>query len=154
MKARSPLGSRFARIWRRVAPTQVRGVLAVCLVFGAVIVASLYAVKDPAALFRSAPVSGNGNMAGADGALDGKDNAVTGARELDANDPVVRFSNTRVGHVLFASTRGDNCRRLLFDNRTGSYYEAPQVFCGPVLEQPTEAGSNDRLLALRKSFQK
>lgn len=137
-------------LWRRVAPTQIRGMLTVCVVFGSLIAAGLYAVKDPAALFRAAAVSGSGNMAGADG----KGDAVTGARELDANDPVARFSATRVGHVLFASTRGDNCRRLLFDNRTGHYYEAPQLFCGPVLEQPAEAGSNDRLLALRKSFQK
>lgn len=128
--------------------------LAVCLVFGTLIVASLYAVKDPAALFRSALGSGNRNMAGADGVSDGKDNAVTGARELSANDPVIRFSATRVGHVLFASSRGDNCRRMLFDNRTGHYYDAPHIFCGPVLEQPSEAGTSDRLLALRKSFQK
>lgn len=128
--------------------------LSVCVVFGALIVAGLYAVKDPAALFRPAPISGTGDRPGSERVSDAKDNAVTGARDLDVNDPVVRFSSTRVGHVLYASARGDNCRRLLFDNRTGSTYDAPEVFCGPVLEQPSEAGSNDRLLALRKSFQK
>ena len=151
MPAQLPLRS---RIWRSIAPRQARGVLAVCVVFGALIAGGLYAVKDPAALFRSASIAGNGNTAGKDDLADTQNNAVTGARDLDANDPVVRFSATHVGHVLFASSRGDNCRRLLFDNRTGTYYDAPQVFCGPVLEQPSEAGSSDRLLALRKSFQK
>jgi hypothetical protein len=154
MPARLPFRSRFARIWRCIAPRQARGVLAVCLVFGALIVAGFYAVKDPAALFRSASIAGNGSTAGKGDVADAQNNAVTGARDLDANDPVVRFSATRVGHVLYASRHGDNCRRVLFDNRTGHYHDAHPVFCGPVLEQPSEAGSNDRMLALRKSFQK
>lgn len=144
----------MSSLWRRVAPTQVRGVLAICAVFVALIAVSLYAVKDPAALFGSASGSGTGDVAGPADASSASENPITGARDLATNDPVVRFADTRVGHVLYASTTGDNCRRLLFDNRTGNYYDAPQVFCGPVLEQPTEAGSNDRLLALRKSFQK
>ena len=153
MPAPSPFRSRFVRVWRRIASTQIRGVLAVCVVFGALIAGGLFAVKDPAALFRSASIAGKGDMAGKDDVADAQNNAVTGARDLGATDPVVRFSATRVGHVLFASSRGDNCRRLLFDNRTGTYHDAPEVFCGPVLEQPSVAGSSDRLLALRKSFQ-
>ena len=73
---------------------------------------------------------------------------------MDPGDPAVRFSDTRVGHVLFASSRSDNCRRVLFDNRTGSSYEAKEIFCGQRPDQAVEVGSSDRLTGLRQFFRR
>jgi hypothetical protein len=77
------------------------------------------------------------------------------------DDPVARFSETRVGHLLFKPFEGDHCRRVLFDNSTGGYLEAGQVFCGRALEsEGTETGNGPgmpsaaRIRTLSKAFRK
>jgi len=128
--------------------------VAISAVFGALILTAAYAAKDPRTLFRFVQTSGGGNLSGGGGIA--SENAVRpgGFAELDAGDPTVRFSDTRVGHVLFASSRSDDCRRLLFDNRTGSFYEAKEIFCGQRLDQAGEVVSSDRLTGLRQFFQR
>lgn len=128
----------------------------ICAVFGALIVAGIYAARDHTTLFRSAGASGEGGVSGASGGpADAKASRPTGFADLDASDPVVRFSETRVGHVLIPSTQSDQCQRLLFDNRTGAYYDASEVFCGQRLEQaPAVAVMPVRLEALMKSFKR
>jgi hypothetical protein len=127
--------------------------LAISIGFGALILTAAYAANERFTRFRFVQSSGGGILSG--GGIAG-DNAVrpVGSAELDPGDPTVRFSDTRVGHVLFASSRSDGCRRLLFDNRTGSFYEAKEIFCGQRPEQAAEVGSSDRLTGVRQFFQR
>ena len=127
--------------------------MAISVVFGALILTAAYAANERFTRFRLAQTSGGGNLSGGGIA---SENAVrpVGFAELDPGDPTVRFSDTRVGHVLFASSRSDDCRRLLFDNRTGLFYEAKEVFCGQRPDQPGEAVGSDRLTGLRQFFQR
>jgi len=127
--------------------------VAISVVFGALILTAAYAAKDPRTLFRFVQMSGGGGLSGGGIA---SENAVRpgGFAELDPGDPTVRFSDTRIGHVLFASSRSDDCRRLLFDNRTGLFYEAREIFCGQRPDQAGEVVSSDRLTGLRQFFQR
>jgi hypothetical protein len=72
---------------------------------------------------------------------------------LSDDDPVKNFTKTGVGHVLFATTNSDNCRRTLFDNRTGATYEAGDILCGQTADQQIDVPS-DRLQAFRKPTRK
>lgn len=113
--------------------------------------ASVYAATEYTALFGSTEVSGPGGASG-------KGAQHSGFAELPSDDPAAHFSDTGVGQVLFSSGRGDSCRRVLFDNRTGANYESKDVACGPrpepvVVVQPPEPPPN-RLTAVRKSFQR
>jgi len=125
--------------------------LAISLGFGALILAAVYGAHERLTPFGFVRVSGGGNHSG--GAI-ASENAVrpVGLAELDPGDPTVRFSDTRVGHVLFASSRSDDCRRLLFDNRTGLSYEAKKIFCGQRLDQPVDVMSSDRLTRMQQFF--
>ncbi|MCX7313602.1 MAG: hypothetical protein NTV56_18210 [Alphaproteobacteria bacterium] len=153
MKSKRPLASLRSSLLRGSNRAHVKFVLAICLMFGVLIVAGAYSVKDPKALFRQVAGWGSGESSGTAEPAGKKAAAVTGAESLGPNDPVVRFADTGVGHVLYAATSTNNCRRLLFDNRTGSYYEVPELFCGQVVEQAQDDLS-DRMTAVRKSFRK
>ncbi len=69
-------------------------------------------------------------------------------------DPVVRFSETQIGQLLIPAEIGSSeCRRLLFDNRTGASWAAGHAVC----EKPSLAAlvhETNRLTAMRRSFQK
>ena len=122
--------------WLRLAPANIMGILAVCLLFGALLMLGIYHVQQPA---RVTP----GQLAG------------SGPLEA-SSDPVERFKETRIGHLLFSSRGSDECRRVLFDNHTGAQYEAGAIYCSQVPRQVVAdaATSVDRMEALRKSFQK
>jgi hypothetical protein len=145
----SSLRRRRARWWQGTST----GALAISVVFGALILTAAYGANERLSLFRFVRASGGGNLSG--GATAGE-NAVrpVGFAELDPGDPTVRFWDTRVGHVLFASSRGDDCRRLLFDNRTGLFYEAKEIFCGQRLDQAVGVMSSDRLTGMQQFFQR
>jgi hypothetical protein len=136
MSVALPIRAASPAPWLRLAPANAIGILAVCLLFGALLVLGIYHVQQPASV---AP----GQVAGY-GPLEG------GA------DPLVRFQETRIGQLLFASRGNDDCRRVLFDNRTGAQYEAGTIYCGQAPRQVVAeaASSTDRMNALRKSFQK
>jgi hypothetical protein len=127
--------------------------LAISVVFGTLILTAAYAAKERLMLFRFVQTSGEGNLSGGGIA---SENAVrpVGFAELDPGDPTVRFSDTRVGHVLFASARSDNCRRVLFDNRTGSFFEAKEIFCGQRPDQAVEVTGMGRLSGMQQFFQR
>ena len=73
---------------------------------------------------------------------------------LGVQDPAVRFSETQVGHVLFMTANSDKCRRVLFDNRTGRSYWADDILCGQTAEQLPAPERPNRLLEVKKSFQR
>ena len=154
MNAVFGLFRRPAVLLRRFARGRAAGALAICFVFGALLVAGVLAVRDPAAMFRLVGAFGSGERTGVGESASTVAAPLTGAADLGPGDPVVRFADTRVGHVLFAGTSSDQCRRLLFDNRSGQYYEAPEVFCGPPPETAAEESRIDRMAAVRKSFRK
>ena len=129
-------GRRLAPLLRRFVPTNATGILAICLLFGALIAASVYAAKKYTDF-------GTAGTAGA-------------VLELASDNPAAQFSKTGVGQVLFANSRGDSCRRFLFDNRTGRSHETNEVACGQPVES-AEAAESDRpgrVKAMSKSFQK
>ena len=78
----------------------------------------------------------------------------TGAASMPDDDPVKQFQRTGIGHVLFTGPSSDNCRRTLFDNRTGGHREMGEVFCGQTPDQVTESQSGDRLNSMGKGFKK
>ena len=69
-------------------------------------------------------------------------------------DPYREFLQTRIGHLLFASYRSENCRLRLFDNRTGESFEAGQVDCGQGPAQVKDGVDQQRVRRLLESFRK
>jgi hypothetical protein len=125
----------------------------ISVVFGALILAAAYAANERLSPFHFVQSFGGGNRSG-DGAASQDAVRLVGFSELGPGDLAVRFSETRVGHVLFAVAQSDNCRRMLFDNRTGSFYEAKEIFCGQGSDQAVEVLGSDRLTGLRQSFRR
>ena len=127
------------------ARTSARRVAVICTLFAAILSAGAYATSDQLGLLhwlRQFNGSGSGNA--------GLSNSPTGAATLSDDDPVKNFTKTGVGQVLFTATSSDNCRRTLFDNRTGATYDAGEMLCGgPVPEPQTE-----RLQSLSKPFKR
>lgn len=139
-----PLRRWLARL-RRARSNRAR-VLAISGAFAVVMAAAFCTAKDPAAFFRA--------KAGpsASGVLTIKAVGVIGASALGGDDPLLRFTETKVGQVVFSSGRSDTCRRVLFDNRTGARLEAGEMFCGQTADQIVEAEPQNRLNSLSKSF--
>lgn len=111
-------------MWRLATSTNTRIVATLSVVFALVVSAGLYRqtrLGDAAGV-----ASGIGGIGGDGG---GGQNSPGGKRR--SLDPVDRFTETRVGHVLFYPAGGDSCRRMLFDNMTGTTADAPAVNCVP-----------------------
>jgi len=109
----------------------------VCVLFGALLVLGLYRVQGTA---NTASASRFGIE------------PASAPDYLDADDPVARFTQTGVGHVLFSPRAGDHCQRVLFDNRTGAQYDTASVDCArPAAEV---VASTDRMGALGRTFRK
>lgn len=70
------------------------------------------------------------------------------------DDPVDQFAQSRVGSLLFAKDDSLDCKRYLFDNRTGMLREAGKVYCGPTEDDGAAESGADRLQVIRKSFQR
>jgi hypothetical protein len=139
---------RICRSLARWRPAYTSRVLAICALFGLLILSGVYAAREHTGLFQSFSALGRGSLPGINAARP------TGYDELGPNDPTVRFAATGVGQLLIASTRSDHCRRLLFDNRTGAYYAAGDVFCGHKADEAVAAESPTRIDVVRKSFQR
>src|SRR4051794_6280533 len=142
----------FAKVRKVLARKSVQRAAISSAVFLSVFVGGAYAMRDQIPLFQwlaSLQTNGSGAFANA-----GRSEPPTGGSGLAEDDPVRNFVKTGVGHVLFTAVSSDNCRRNLFDNRTGATYEAGEIFCGQSPEGGVEAQSSDRLLSLRKPFNK
>jgi hypothetical protein len=124
-------------------------VLAICSMFATVIAAGTFVARDPLGLFQSqerSETAASGNS--------GLSDDLTGAVSMGAEDPVKRFGQTQVGHIVFAVASSDTCRRALFDNHTGLTYDAPDVFCGSAPEQVIAAGNVGKLHSMSRSFKR
>lgn len=122
--------------------------LAISVVFAAVMSVSVFAAKDPVG-FSDWKSTGHGKGAQVD-----MTPGLLGAGSLASDDPVLNFDKTKVGQVMISSAHSDNCRRVLFDNRTGARLEAGDVFCGQTPEQAGDAEPSKRMQALKKAFQR
>lgn len=140
-------------MWRVATSTNTRIVVSLTIVFALVLSAGLYRQFRPgdAAGFAAGHGGISGDGGGGQGGPGGK------RRSLD---PVDRFTETRIGHVLFYPVLGDSCRRMLFDNRTGATYDAESVNCVPsemntVPVPGAEVNqTSDRVQSLSKHFKK
>jgi hypothetical protein len=65
-----------------------------------------------------------------------------------------RLSASGVGQVLFESTSDAQCRRMLFDNRSGHLREAGSVECHDERTKALDAAGSNRFRDVSKSFQK
>ena len=145
---------------RVVVSAHLALVLTIIVVFGVLIGVGLYAATGRTALLQLFGFSGAGGISGAGqskqtkGPPTAKAAPLAGAANLAPDDPVMRFAETRIGQVLFASVRSDDCRRALFDNRTGASFDVKPVFCGQSANELVEAERPNRLQVLRGAFQK
>jgi hypothetical protein len=147
---------------RFVMPAHLARVLTLGAVFSVSIGLGLYGTTQRAALLQLMGFSGAGGISGAGQAKHIKAEAappvkrvpLVGEAGLAPEDPVLRFAETGIGHVLFTSFRSDDCRRALFDNRTGASLDVKSVFCGQLASEAVEVESPNRLQALRGSFQR
>jgi hypothetical protein len=119
-----------------------------CVAIGLVVLGVLFA-SDPKQLFS---LKGAGVLGGA--AEGAGSYRLLGATALDPKDPALRFSETGMGQVLFTTANSDKCRRVLFDNRTGTSYWVRDVDCGRPAEQAVENVAPNRMLEVQKSFRR
>jgi hypothetical protein len=132
--------SSASKLWRRIAPRSTTSVVvAMSMLFGALLVLGIFYRVQGTPGVSTAYRFGVGARPASD-------------LPLDANDPVARFAQTRVGHVLFVSRSSDQCQRVLFDNSSGVQYESASIDC--VRPAAEAVASTDRMSALRKTFQK
>ena len=121
------------------------------VVFLTVFCGGAYFMRDQIPVFQwFASLNSNGTGAFANSRPD----LPTGNSSLSEDDPVRNFAKTGVGQVLFTAMSSDNCRRNLFDNKTGATYEVGEINCGQNPENVPESQSSDRLQSLRKPFRK
>ena len=69
-------------------------------------------------------------------------------------DQYQEFLQSKVGHLLFSQYYSDNCRVMLFDNRTGSMVEAGEVVCGNGWVQQSPNVDQQRVRQLLQSFRR
>jgi hypothetical protein len=127
--------------------------LTISVVFTALILAAAYSANERLTPFRFFQWPGWGNRSG-DRIASQPAVRLVGFSELGPGDLAVRFSDTRVGHVLFEVDQSDNCRRMLFDNRTGLFYDAKDILCGEGSDQAVEVSGSDRMTRVRQSFRR
>jgi hypothetical protein len=144
MAARSPRRRVPPTLWRCLGRTNVRRTATLCFGFAVLLGAGLH--------FKPGPVATEGTARQPNGSVGLPESPETAWRGLSADELVARFSETRVGQVVFATMDTDSCPRLLFDNRTGTFYEAGEVYCGLSAEPAPPA--SDRMLGIQKAFQR
>jgi hypothetical protein len=141
------VGKVFKSIGRLLARKSVRHVAAICALFGLVIGGGAYTARHNAGLSQmlglaSAPVE------------PARTDNLTGSHGLKDDDPVKNFTKTGVGQVLFTASSSDNCKRTLFDNKTGSYKEVADINCGNSTDQMIDDKKSEQLQSMRKAFRK
>jgi hypothetical protein len=137
--------SQSIRAWRRFAAHNGLRVLAFCASFCVLLAAAVIYARDATPVAGGQGFAGQGGLAGAG----------RGARGLsigvESSDPVARFAQTRVGHIVYSPSADDRCRRMLFDNRTGMSGDAGSVVCQRLAPE-SDTTPSDRLETLRKTF--
>ncbi|MBX9826444.1 MAG: hypothetical protein K2Y27_15825 [Xanthobacteraceae bacterium] len=128
-------------IGRVLARRSVRHVAAVCLLFGLMVGGGAYWARHGTTMFEAKPPP----------ELAARSDNITGSRGMKDDDPVKNFPRTGVGHVLFSGAGSDNCKRTLFDNKTGSYKEVDDISCVNG-DQAFDDKKSEQLNSMRKAF--
>lgn len=97
----------------RWCPVTTRRGLAIFVIFAVTTTTAVYLANQRFPLFRFVQTSGTEKHA----------KGVASSASLSA-----RSADTGMGEVLFAKRGSDFCRRIGFDNRTGTYCEAHEIF--------------------------
>jgi len=124
--------------------------LAISAVFAVLMSIGVFAAREPLGF---SDWKSTGHVNGKSVQVD-KAPGLLGADRLPSNDPVLNFDKTKVGQVMISSAHSDNCRRILFDNRTGERFEVGEVFCGQTPEQAGESETLRRMLSLKEAFRR
>ena len=137
-----------ASFWRGIVSTNTLRALMLCAMFGGLVALGVYRVQDfSSATSPSAGKSGSANSLGS-GARPGSI-AKSGASESD-----IRFIETRIGQVLFSPHDGDYCRLVLFDNQTGAFHEAGELYCGQSAMSEIHGLGTERVLKVSNAFRR
>ncbi len=150
MRAAVPFRATFQTFWGRDASVHVVCIVAIATLFAAAAYAGVHSTRYWDELFRivmsrselsSSQHPGRNPRQGPNEAL----------RLLDPRDS---FANARVGLLKFATHNSDMCRRVMFDNRTGSLTDAGLTACGKFADAPDDYTGQERALAMQRAFRK
>jgi hypothetical protein len=144
--------ARFVARHRRKAKAHVVRVLAIFSVFVGLLAVAAVSSRDWSEFLQgvaSRPGGfGQGNQASVAGSGNGQ------GESMRLVDPSTGFAQSRVGHMLFPSTSSDTCKRMTFDNRTGTSVEAGRVYCGLVPETQSDQIGQERAQQMLRAFRK
>ena len=140
------------RACRRWAPANALHLFALHAAFATVILASIVYTREPPPAPQWISLSGAGGVAGSGGVA--APGMVGAGVSIEADDLVAKFAETRIGQVVYVPTAGDRCRRLLFDNNRGALFETSPSTCVQPAPDATASATVDRLMSVRKTFQR
>jgi hypothetical protein len=127
MSVALPIRRRANVFWRRLGRTNTRRALMLCVMFGGLVALSLYRIAQPESV--SLQLAKSVTM-----------------------EPLGDFTKTRIGQVLYSSAMSESCRRVIFDNRTGSLYNAGHVDCSQESEAEKQPTGASRMSSMRAAF--
>ncbi|MBM3527118.1 MAG: hypothetical protein FJX62_03430 [Alphaproteobacteria bacterium] len=128
MRSNSATGGAVSAVWHTATATSRRRVVAVCLLLGSVLAIG-------AAVRHSSDWGSSG-------------------KALTIAHPDQKFRDGQIGEVLFSPHVGDNCKRALFDNRTGAVEQAEEVNCVQLVPEAMNPGgsASSRIESMRRGF--
>ena len=130
---------------RRAAANNTRRVIVLGLAFGLLMFVGAQAGREFTSLFfQKVGTTASQSALKAPG----------GDGSATPRDPYQDFVQSKVGHLMFSSYQNDNCKLMLFNNRTGSMVEAGDVLCGNGWVQTNATVDQQRVRQLLQSFRK
>jgi hypothetical protein len=139
------VSSQTRSLSRRLALTNTRRVVVLGLAFGLLLFLGLQTGREFTSLFFQKVGTASSQSAGTPQAANGS--ALPGEANRE-------FLQSKVGHLLFSQYASDNCRVMLFDNRTGTLVEAGEVVCGNGWVQTKDTVDQQRVRTLLNAFRK
>ena len=153
MRVTVPSG-RFAALFpSRKAKAHAVRVLAIFSVFIGLLAAAAVFSRDWSEFMRGASSRSMGAGQGR-ASVPGQSSQPGQTDELRLVDPGAGFAQTRVGDMLFPSHNSDMCKRMTFDNRTGTAIETGRVYCGQPVENPADQIGQERAQQMLRAFRK
>jgi hypothetical protein len=154
MRVAVSFGGLVTAFRRGAEMTHLTRVLAISAAFAALLTVGFHSSRDLTAFLRAAVSVSASYLPPSSSSMPGRVVRGEAREELRTLDPAANFLQTRVGQLLFSNYDTDVCRRVLFDNRSGTFIEAGSVFCGPVPEPAPDRIGQERAQQLLKSFRK
>jgi hypothetical protein len=152
MRVAVSFGGLVTVFWRQAGTTHAIRVLAICSAFAALLAVGFTSSRDLSAFLRAAVSGAASYIPPSPSPWPGKMGRGEASEGLRTLDPATDFVHNRVGQLLFSSYDTDMCRRVLFDNRSGTFIEAGTIYCGPIPE--ADRIGQERAQQMLKSFRK